>query len=121
MNHPSAFHPVLSIYPPNDPTLLAAVRQPGAGSVASSRAATVALIEVLGVLSQWSTAEVAAAVEQAAADQHIDAILLGIDSPGGSVAGIDDAANAIMMADLRKPTSAYIRGMGCSAAYWLAS
>ena len=59
---------------------------------------------------------------QAALDNpKIHAIALDVDSPGGEVAGCDELATAIFDARKKKPTAAYISGMGCSAAYWLAS
>ncbi len=54
-------------------------------------------------------------------DPKIHAIALDVDSPGGEVAGCDELAVAIYEARKKKPTAAYISGMGCSAAYWLAS
>lgn len=54
-------------------------------------------------------------------DPAIDAIALDVDSPGGEVAGCDELATAIYEARKKKPTAAYISGMGCSAAYWLTS
>lgn len=46
-------------------------------------------------------------------------ILLKIDSPGGTVAGLEEASDAIMASKV--PTVAYVDGMCCSAAYHLAS
>lgn len=53
------------------------------------------------------------------AAQDAQAIMLRIDSPGGSVAGLEEASNAIK--DSAVPVYAYIDGMGCSAAYHLSS
>lgn len=59
---------------------------------------------------------------QAALDNKaIDAILLNVDSPGGEVSGCDELATAIYAARGRKPITAFISGMGCSGAYWIAS
>ena len=46
-------------------------------------------------------------------------ILFNIDSPGGTVAGLEEASSAIANAGV--PTVAYSDGMACSAAYHLAS
>lgn len=63
--------------------------------------------------------DIMAALADADADSAVDDILLDVDSPGGAVAGADDAARAIAAA--AKPVSAYISGECCSAAYWLAA
>jgi capsid assembly protease len=54
-------------------------------------------------------------------DKTISAIVLDIDSPGGTVTGVDELAKAIFEARSRKHITAYIGGTGASAAYWLAS
>lgn len=60
-------------------------------------------------------------IRAAAADDAVRAILLRIDSPGGSVSGTDDLAQDVAAARGKKPCYAYIEDMGCSAAYWVAS
>jgi len=51
----------------------------------------------------------------------VESIVLDIDSPGGTVTGINEAADFIKAASETKPITAYIGGVGASAAYWLAS
>jgi ClpP class serine protease len=51
----------------------------------------------------------------------VRAILLNIDSPGGDANGINEFAAMVFAARDKKPIHAYIGGMGCSAAYWIAS
>ena len=46
-------------------------------------------------------------------------IMFNIDSPGGTVAGLEEASAAIASASV--PTIAHVDGMGCSAAYHLAA
>ena len=53
------------------------------------------------------------------AAQDSKAILMRIDSPGGTVAGLEEASQAMM--DSSVPVFAYCDGMACSAAYHLAS
>lgn len=53
------------------------------------------------------------------ADSRIDKIALVIDSPGGTVTGIQELASQIRASS--KPTAAYVFGHGASAAYWIAS
>lgn len=68
-----------------------------------------------------STREFAAAVRAAANDPNVREIILDIDSPGGSVASIDTAADAVRYAASKKPVTAVTEGMMCSAAYWVGS
>jgi len=60
-----------------------------------------------------------AAAQSADADEEVGAVVFDIDSPGGYVDGVAEAANAIRM--IWKPTSSNVYGMAASAAYWLAS
>lgn len=52
---------------------------------------------------------------------EVRAILLNIDSPGGEANGVHEFANMVYAARGKKPIVAYVGGMGCSAAYWIAS
>ncbi len=63
--------------------------------------------------------QLVADIEDASASSSISAIVLQIDSTGGSPVGAEEVANALKRAD--KPTVALIRGEGLSAAYWSAT
>jgi len=52
-------------------------------------------------------------------NKDVKNILLDVDSPGGNVVNISEFAKRIK--DNSKPVSAYVRGMGASAAYWIIS
>lgn len=52
-------------------------------------------------------------------DEHVDAILLMIDSPGGTVDGTQEFANLIYDNRGKKPVIAYSDGVMASAAYWI--
>lgn len=54
-------------------------------------------------------------------DPDIKAILLKVDTPGGEASGCDEVARAIFEARGKKPITAYVSGMACSAGYWIAS
>lgn len=54
-------------------------------------------------------------------DSSVRAIVLHIDSPGGTVAGVDDLARDIRKHKASKPIVAYIEDLGASAAYWIAA
>lgn len=59
-------------------------------------------------------------IRAAADDDRVTGILLDIDSPGGTVTGVPEAAGVVAYAATKKPVVAFSDGMMCSAAYWLA-
>lgn len=61
------------------------------------------------------------AIQQALDDRSIDAIVLSIDSPGGTVDGTKELADFIYAAREQKPIVAYADGLMASAAYWIGS
>jgi len=61
------------------------------------------------------------AVEKAADDPAVRVIMLDVDSPGGVVAGVPEAAKAIKAATDKKLVFSYNSGLMDSAAYWLGS
>ncbi|KAF0232375.1 MAG: minor capsid protein C [Desulfovibrionaceae bacterium] len=68
-----------------------------------------------------STEQVRAAVEAALQDASVRSILLEIDSPGGTVAGIQALAAFLRQACAIKPIYAFSDGVIASAAYWIAA
>ena len=72
----------------------------------------------LGIQATGTT-ETARAIDQAVASDDVKAIEFFVDSPGGSVAGVQELADQIYAID--KPTTAAISDLSASAAYWLAS
>lgn len=66
-----------------------------------------------------SSEDVVASIEKAGEDKRIKAILLDINSPGGSAVASEEIASAIKNAE--KPVVALIRDIGTSGAYWAAS
>ena len=91
-----------------------------------------AVISIIGVLDQresWLTMlglgvscdSISAALQQALADPAVGRILLDIDSPGGSVYGVETLADQIFAARAKKPIVAVANSLAASAAYWLAS
>jgi len=61
------------------------------------------------------------ALRAAVADDKVSAIMLRIDSPGGTVAGTPELAAEIRATDSKKPVYAHIDDLGASAAYWIAA
>ncbi len=58
-------------------------------------------------------------IKKAKEDSSIKGVLIEINSPGGSVVGSKDIADAVKGID--KPKVAFIRDIGASGAYWVAS
>ena len=58
-------------------------------------------------------------VEKANSNPQVKKIIFEINSPGGAVDGVDEAALAIKNSE--KPTEAQVHTLAASAAYWLAS
>lgn len=94
----------------------------------------VAIIPIRGVIAQrasvvdpacggagTSVEHIRRDLQAALANDAVRAIVLEVDSPGGSVAGLADLAADLREARGRKPIVAHTDGMMASAAYWLAS
>lgn len=57
----------------------------------------------------------------AVADESVGGILLDVDSPGGSVYGVQELAAEVMAARAAKPVYAVANSLAASAAYWVAA
>lgn len=68
-----------------------------------------------------STEKFAGWFRAAMSDPAVGAIVLDIDSPGGTVAGVQELAELIFAARGQKPVVAIANAMAASAAYWIAS
>jgi signal peptide peptidase SppA len=99
---------------------------------AGARAGDVAIVGIYGVMMQRggmvdlctmaaSTSGIASQIQQLAADSSVGSIVLDIDSPGGSVYGIQELADAIFEARSAKPVVAVANSVAASAAYYAAS
>lgn len=66
-----------------------------------------------------SAKDIVGFIEEADADDSIEAIILDINSPGGSAVASMEIAEAVKKAE--KPVIAVIREIGASGAYWIAS
>lgn len=62
-----------------------------------------------------------AAVRQAAADPDVESLVILVDSPGGEVDGVQEAADAVFAARSIKRVVAVADTMAASAACWIAS
>jgi signal peptide peptidase SppA len=92
------------------------------------RSGAIAVIPVHGAIVQrasqinicdggTSTQQISAALADASADDTVSQILLDIDSPGGSVYGVQELAAEIQQA--KKPVIAVANSLAASAAYWI--
>lgn len=68
-----------------------------------------------------SVEQLQARFREALADPKISSIVLDVDSPGGSVAGIQELADEIYAARGQKRIVAQVNPLAASAAYWLAA
>ncbi|MBR9802798.1 S49 family peptidase [bacterium] len=66
-------------------------------------------------------AGVSEAIQRAADNPAVDRIVLLIDSPGGTVDGVQETGKLIAEVNRKKPVVAVVDGVAASAAYWLAS
>jgi len=91
--------------------------------------AAIQIIDIQGTMTKrgssltgsGSMIRIRQAVRNAANDDGIDAILLRIDSPGGTVAGTADLAEEVRQAAAKKPVWSFVEDVTASAAYWVAS
>jgi signal peptide peptidase SppA len=90
----------------------------------------IAIVPVFGVLGQrmniplamsggTSTERLAAELRALRRSEHVRAIVLAIDSPGGSCHGVDELASEIRTARGTKPIVAVATSTMASAAYWV--
>lgn len=93
---------------------------------------TIGVLNVFGVISQrmnmmeefsggTSTEQLVTAFRNLQNDDRVKAIVLNIDSPGGTVPGIQEFAQEIFESRGVKPVVAQVNSMAASAAYWIAS
>lgn len=68
-----------------------------------------------------STELIGRRLASAIADDGIKAVLLDLDSPGGSVEGVPELASQLAKATAVKPVVAHVNALAASAGYWLAS
>lgn len=66
-----------------------------------------------------STQQFSLALRDAVADDTVGAILIDVDSPGGSVYGVSELADEILSARGKKPICAIANSLAASAAYWV--
>ncbi len=83
------------------------------------KTAHVTRVSVAGMITE--NRKLTEAIERLADDNTVKAVILSIDSPGGSVAGGESLHNAIALVATRKPVVAIMRGLAASAGYMIAA
>ena len=84
------------------------------------RSSGVAVVEMHGVIgTQIRDATYGRILESVARNNSYRALLLDIDSPGGSAAGSEALHRSIERVAESKPVVAYVRGIGASGGYYL--
>ena len=97
-----------------------------ARSPSGNSSGAIAVLSLSGVISQHAdwfadvtldqfSADLMAAVN----DPGVGAVLVSIDSPGGSVYGVQELAGMMMAAREQKPIVALANSLAASAAYWI--
>ena len=97
-----------------------------------SSGSRIAVLPLFGTLSQrnnpmtdfvgdTSLEAFAAVFNQLLKDSSVSSIVLEVDSPGGSVYGVDELAAQIFAARGQKPIVAIANSLAASAAYWIAT
>ena len=85
------------------------------------RRSSVAIVEIHGIIGNHvKIPEFSRLIDSVAGNQRLKALLLDIDSPGGSATGSEVLYRAIQRVAEEKPVYAYVRGMGASGGYYLA-
>jgi capsid assembly protease len=118
---------------PMEGLFLASEMQAASGKRNKAQPGSVALIPVMGMIAHRmsmmdisgpggaSIQQLTGQFRQALEDGNCKAIVLDVDSPGGSVEGVMELAGEIFDARKQKPVTAVCNSMACSAAYWLAA
>lgn len=92
----------------------------------------VGIVPIYGTITQradlfteWSggtsTDEVGQRIDELAGNANVKAIVLDVDSPGGSVYGVAELGDKIRDAGKTKKVVAVVNSMAASGAYWIAS
>ncbi len=111
-----------------------AVAADGKPGGSAQQQSVVAVIPVWGIISHrahmvedicgpggTSTEKLSRAINGAIADRNVKALVLDVDSPGGSVFGVQEVADEIYKARGTKPILASANSLAASAAYWIAA
>ena len=96
--------------------VLIAVR--GAGLAGGESGDRIARLPIAGIIVE--DRKLVEAIRAAGRDKHVKALIVAIDSPGGTVAGGEALHRAIAYVAEKKPVVATMAGLGASAGYMVA-
>jgi signal peptide peptidase SppA len=94
---------------------------PDGQQVAVIRLGGLLMKQVSSMTNGTSTVQARRDIRTAARDSKVSAILLVVDSPGGTVSGTGDLAADVLAASKQKPTWTFIEDLCASAAFYVAS
>lgn len=91
-------------------------------SAAAAGPSTVAILPLQGALRARGGMDLfRSRLAEAVANPDVGAIILDVDTPGGTVAGTPETAQAVKDAAAVKPVTAVVDSLCASAGYWIAS
>lgn len=111
------------------PSAIDAIETPAAAMPASTpnTGNRLAIVPIYGLITQrdgwWGTSceQVGEWLDAAVDDSSIGAIVLDVDTPGGSVYGVSELSDKIYAARGTKPIISVVNSLAASAGYWIAS
>jgi Periplasmic serine proteases (ClpP class) len=98
--------------------LLSAVLAPVAYDRATAPDGTVAVVSVEGFVSSNSVSSVQEDLREARENESIDAVVLNVDSPGGSAAASEQLYLSVQRTAQEMPVVASVKSTGASGAYY---
>lgn len=112
--------------------LFAARPEAAAARTRPSRSGSVAVVGIRGPIVRYdswftmlfggtSCEWLGAQIRELASDEAVGAILLDVDSPGGTISGLPEVAATIRAAREAKPILTLVNDTDASAAYWLSA
>jgi len=91
-----------------------------AGDVALSTS-KIAIVEVEGMIIGDTVEHALRQIRQARDDEKVKAVVLRVDTPGGTVAGSDQIWRELSVLKLQKPIVVSMGGMAASGGYWISA
>jgi len=98
--------------------LLSAVLAPVAYDRATAPDGTVAVVSIEGSISSGTVTSIQEDLREARENESIDAVVLNVDSPGGSAAASEQLYLAVQRTAAEMPVVASVKSAGASGAYY---
>lgn len=85
------------------------------------RTQKIAVINIVGIIDSMTAADVTEQIKHAAKDKYVKAIILSVDSPGGTISGSDQIYNEILKYRNMngKPVVAFMHNLAASGGYYV--